>query len=60
MMEIDVEVLHNHLMNLCGTTMAGGLGLAMLAVIDVERAGERELTSVADEHGVDFRLFAIQ
>lgn len=58
--EIDVEELRSYLLELCGTAMAAGLGLALMHVVEVENASGEELVKIALQLGVDPARFEVR
>ena len=55
---VDVEALRDYLLDLCGTAMFSGLDLAVLDIVDVERADEFELVCIAERFGFDVGRFS--
>ena len=59
MAEIDVEELRDHLRDVCGSAMMGGLPSALLDLAEIEEADGCELCEKAEELGVDLRDFRV-
>ena len=59
MAEIDVEELRDHLRDVCGSAMMGGLPSALMDLAEIEDMEGRELCERAEDLGVDLRDFRV-
>ena len=59
-MTIDVDALRDYLLDLCGTAVFSGFGVALLDVAEVERASGYELICIAERLGVDVSRFEVR
>lgn len=57
--DIDIDALRAYLLDYCGTAMFSGFPVAVLDVVDIERASGEELCRIAERLGIDLRKFAI-
>ena len=58
--DIDIDALRAYLRDYCGTAMFSGFPVAVLDVVDIERASGEELCRIAERLGVDLRRFVVQ
>ena len=59
-MEIDVEELRSYLLDLCGTALFAGFGVALVDVAEVEHADGKKLLEIALQLGVDPAEFEVR
>lgn len=59
LVDIDVDALRAYLLDYCGTAMFSGFPVAVLDVVDIERASGEELCRIAERLGIDLRKFAV-
>ena len=60
MVDIDIDALRAYLLDYCGTAMLSGFPVAVLDVVDIERASGEDLCRIAERLGVDLSKFAVQ
>lgn len=58
-MTIDIEKLRKDLKDYFGTAMFGGSPLAMMDLVQVEKAAAAELVEIAERNGFDISKYII-
>ena len=57
---IDVDALHDYLLDYCGTAMMSGFPAAFLDVVDIDSMDGEELCRKAEDLGADLERFVVE